>query len=83
MRYKIVAVRDRAIDSFGQPVFVANLGGAIRSFGDEIKRVDPNNQMNKHPEDYDLYHLGEYDDETGTFEGIRPSQIAVGKDYTA
>lgn len=81
MRYKIVSVRDRAIDTFGQPVFVASLGGAIRSFGDEIKRVDPNNNMNKHPEDYDLFHIGEYDDETAEFFPQRPTQIAVGKDY--
>jgi len=81
MIYKIVAVRDRAIDAFGVPIFVANVGGAIRSFGDEIKRVDPNNQMNKHPEDYDLYSLGEYDDSTGEFNTKRPEMIAIGKDY--
>ncbi|UOK21029.1 nonstructural protein [Chifec microvirus UA13_14] len=81
MVYKIIAVRDRAVDAFGVPVFVANLGGAIRSFGDEVKRVDPNNNMNKHPDDYDLYHIGEYDDSTAEFSAIRPTMIAVGKDY--
>lgn len=81
MRYKIVSVRDRAVDAFGPPFFVVNHGAAIRSFGDEIKRSDPNNNLNKHPEDYDLYALGEFDDDSGTFEVTRPTQIAVGKDY--
>lgn len=82
MIYKIIAVRDRAIDVFGQPAFTASTGGAIRSFGDEIKRKDDNNQLNKHPEDFDLYELGIYDDQTGQFtQDGPPKQIAVGKDY--
>ena len=52
MRYKIVSVRDRAVDTFGQPIFVAAIGQAVRSFGDEVK--NPQSPFNKHPEDYDL-----------------------------
>lgn len=84
MRYKIVCIRDRATDSFGQPIFVVNVGGAIRSFGDEIKRphsAERPNPYNQHPEDYDLYQMGEFDDESGIFECTRPVQMAVGKDY--
>jgi len=84
MKYKVVCVRDRAIATFGQPVFVANIGGAIRSFGDEIKRAHTDerpNQMNQHPEDFDLFSLGEYDDQTGKFDSQEPVQVAVGKDY--
>ena len=64
MRYKIVAIRDRAIDTFGVPVFVASTGAAIRSFSDEVNRKDDNNNLSKHPEDFDLFLLGEYDDQT-------------------
>lgn len=80
MRYKIFSVRDRAIDAFGQPFFASSTGGAIRGFSDEVNRTAENNQLNKHPEDFDLYLLGEFDDSTGTFEAERPQQIAVGKD---
>lgn len=80
MRYKIVAIRDRAIDTYGTPFFVASHGQAIRSFGDEINRASDNNNLNKHPEDFDLFALGEYDDQTGEFDAVRPLQIAVGKD---
>lgn len=80
MKLQIVAVRDRTADVFAQPVFVANLGGAIRSFGDEINRREPGNALAQHPEDYDLYHLGEYDDSDGSFVTDKPRQVAVGKD---
>ncbi|QXP08593.1 MAG: nonstructural protein [Arizlama microvirus] len=84
MKYKIVSVRDRAADVFSVPNFVLNIGAAIRSFGDEIRKPGTDqvpNMFNKHPEDFDLYSLGEYDDETGEFSPTRPQQIAVGKDY--
>lgn len=80
MRYKILAIRDRAIDSYGQPFYSASTGGAIRSFADELNRAAENNQLYKHPEDFDLFLLGEFDDSTGEFDTTRPAQIAVGKD---
>lgn len=82
MRYYVCAVRDRAADVFGQPIFAPSKGVAFRSFSDEINRSDPNNQMNKHPEDFDLYFLGMYDDNVGKFSECpdQPEMLAVGKD---
>jgi len=82
MKYYIVVVRDRAADVFGVPSFVASKGAAIRGFGDECQREDKGNLFYQHPEDFDLYELGEYDDSNGTFIQLeRPKQIAVGKDF--
>jgi hypothetical protein len=84
VKYKIVAVRDRVADVFGVPNFVLNLGAAVRGFGDEIRRPHSDerpNPFNQHPDDFDLYHLGEYDDAAATFEVHAPKQIAVGKNY--
>lgn len=76
----ICAVRDRATVSFGQPIFVVALGEAHRSFVDEVNR--DGSPFNAHPEDYDLYELGTYDDGIGRIvmlpEG--PRQVAIGKD---
>lgn len=80
MRYKILAIRDRALDAYGQPFFSASTGAAIRSFSDEINRASPDNQLFKHPEDFDLFLLGEFDDQTGEFDSTRPAQVSVGKD---
>lgn len=81
MKYKVVCVRDRAADCFGQPQFVLSVGAAIRGFGDEINRAADNNGFYKHPEDFDLYELGTFDDQDATFEcSESPRQIAIGKD---
>lgn len=80
MIYLVLCIKDRAADAFGQPMFVASKGGAIRSFGDEINRKEPNNQLAAHPEDFDLYELGTYDDSSASFECSSPRLVVVGKD---
>lgn len=80
MIYKIVSIHDRATAAYGRPIFVAASGQAIRSFQDEINRNEPNNEMARHPDDYDLYELGLFDDGTGKFETYQePHQLAIGK----
>lgn len=83
MKLVIVAIRDRAVNAFGMPNFVPALGGAMRSFADEVNRKDSEgrNQLSAHPEDFDLFELGTYDDQEAVFELLeRPRQVAVGKD---
>lgn len=80
MDYIICAVRDRAVDQYNTPFFVAALGQAVRGFSDEINRKVDGNSLNMHPEDYDLYTLGTYDGATGTFKTSAPRMVAVGKD---
>ncbi|WNK14716.1 MAG: nonstructural protein [Microvirus sp.] len=78
MKYIAVSVRDRAADIFGSPAFVPNLGSAIRAFGDAVNGKD--SDLSKHPEDFDLYVIGNYDDENGALESSDPKQVAIGKD---
>lgn len=79
-RLQVVSVRDRASDCFGRPFFTPSIGTAIRSFSDHLNGTD-DTEMVKHPEDFDLYHLAEFDDESGVFEClVKPKQIAIGKD---
>lgn len=80
MKLFIVVIRDRAADVFGIPNFVPNIGSAVRSFGDEVNRSAENNPLFAHPEDFDLFHIGVYDDETASFDAHVPRQIAIGKD---
>lgn len=80
MKLKIYSVRDRASDAFMNPMYMPANGQAIRVFGDEINRPDDKSPLYHHPEDFDLYYLGEFDASAGTFETSRPEQIAIGKD---
>lgn len=75
---KICAVRDRAVDSFDQPFFVLTAMQAIRIFSDEVNRRE--SQMNAHPEDYDLYVLGTYNDQDGSVVGETPHMLTSGKE---
>lgn len=79
MKYQIVSVKDRAVDAYGRPIFTFTTGQAIRSFQDEINRADQNNEMHKHPEDYDLYLIGTFDDQTAELISQVPTQLAIGK----
>ena len=65
MKQVVVAVKDRAADAFGRPFFVQTQGVAIRSFMDEVNRQAEDNQLYQHPDDFDLFELGMYDDSTG------------------
>lgn len=80
MIYTVVSVRDRAANAFGRPAFVTAAGAGIRSFQDELNRAGADNVMNQHPDDFDLFELGVFNDETGKFVLFdEPKQIAVGK----
>ena len=77
----IVSVKDRAAEIFNRPFFVPHRSVAVRDFTDEINRVSGDNPLNKHPDDFDLYLLGQFDDSNGAFirEGS-PTVLVRGKD---
>lgn len=52
--------RDSAVEAYGKPVFAPTRAAAIRSFGDEV-----NSPSFSHPECFDLYCIGSFDEETG------------------
>lgn len=78
---QLVFTRDQAAQVSNPPIAVVSLGVAIRSFGDEANRADPNNQVWKHPDDFTLWHGGEYDDSTGTVTWFpHAKQLALARD---
>ncbi|AXL14526.1 nonstructural protein [Microviridae sp.] len=80
MKQIICTVKDRAADAYGRPMFVPSAGVAIRSFSDEINRNNAENQLYNHPDDFDLYELGEFDDNTGFFTlHEQPKLLSLGK----
>lgn len=79
MILQICAVRDSAVDAYGQPIFVKAIGEAIRSFGDEANR--DGSPIKAHPADYELFHIGNYDDSTGTVAAHTPRSLGRGTDF--
>lgn len=64
MKTNVYAVYDSAIKSFMAPFFMQTDGQAIRAFSDTVNAVPPT-LVSKHPEQFTLYNLGTFDDESG------------------
>lgn len=82
MRQIVVSVFDQAANVFARPFCVPSLGLALRSFSDEAVRQAPDNPMWAHPQDFALFHLGEFDDEQGRFQLLdAPVRIATASQF--
>lgn len=68
MKYVLVAVFDSAVGSYMPPFAQRSIGEALRSFSVACK--DEQTAMAKHPQDYALYLLSEFDDESGLLEDL-------------
>lgn len=66
MKLKVFAIKDSKIEAFKNPIFLNSQGEAIRALTDEVE--NPQSLFHKYSEDFTLYELGTYDDQTATFE---------------
>nr|UXQ88150.1 MAG: nonstructural protein [Microvirus sp.] len=76
MKHNIFAVYDSKGQSYTTPFFDHAPGRALRTFADCCN--DDGHQFGKHPSDYTLFDLGQYDDETGTITQDVISSVATG-----
>lgn len=60
---KVYALRDTKAGIYHPPFYNHSHGEAERNFHQLVK--DPKSTVHQYPEDFDLYHLGTYDDITG------------------
>lgn len=66
MILQMFAVLDSKAGFFGNPWFEQKEASAIRNFSDAVNdSSNPNNMWNKHPEDFSLYLLGQFDNNSG------------------
>lgn len=66
MKLKIYSVYDSKVGAYLPPFFLRSEGEAIRSFTHAA--TSDEHTFAKHPSDYTLFDLGEYDDETGSID---------------
>lgn len=79
MKKFIVVVRDIKANLYFPPMFYQSLGQAERHFRDEVNRPGDGNMLAAHPEDFELFHVGSFDDEICRFVILdTPTQLAVG-----
>lgn len=76
----VMCARDIKVGAYAKPFFVSTVGQAVRAFGDEAKRKAPDNELANHPEDFELFELGAYDDLTASFELLSAPRFVVRAD---
>lgn len=75
MLVQVYSIRDRKAESFMQPFFSLADGMAARSFSDMVN--DPGQMVARHPEDFDLYAIGQFDDTDGRLVGTQTPRFVV------
>lgn len=63
----VCSVFDAAVHLYGRPICFRARGEAVRSFTDEVNRKGADNQLNAHPEDFELHLLAQFEEESGSF----------------
>lgn len=78
MKTQVLTVWDSAAKMYLEPFFAPSLEHGLRSFREAANAEG--HQFNKYPEDYALFHIGEFNPETGrvdTFEELRSLGLAI------
>lgn len=70
MRTNAYSIYDSKSGAFGAPFFMQATGLAIRAFTDLVN--DSKSTLFKYPSDFDLYHVGHFDDSEGKLIALTP-----------
>lgn len=77
MIHRMVSVWDAKAEAFGKPIFVQSHGAAVRSFADAVNSPEKEHDFAKYPQDFTLFAMGDFDDQTGKFTILRsPLELA-------
>lgn len=75
MELQVYSIYDQKTKVFNTPFYSSTHGEAERNLRSTVNA--PQGLVSQYPEDYDLYHLGSYDDSTGTFQGLQTPQHII------
>lgn len=80
MKLQVFSIFDTAAQAYNQPFMFQTTGLAVRTFQEEAHRPDSN--ICKHPRDFALMHLGEFDDQNATFDLFEtPRSLGLAQDF--
>lgn len=65
MNTQVYTVYDSKTAAYMQPFFMKTKGEAVRAFKNTVN--DPEHPFHRNPEDFALFYLGVYDDESASF----------------
>lgn len=70
---KMFAIRDTKAEGYNTPFFQPTFGLAERAFKEAAK--DEQSMISKNPEDFSLFYLGEFHQDSGLIEPENPKHI--------
>lgn len=73
MKLTVFAVRDLKALAFLQPFYSPSVGSALRAFGDACN--ESGSPFNKHPEDYQIFEIGSYEDSDALLKSVSPLKL--------
>lgn len=75
MKLNLYSVFDSKMASFGHPYATQRDEAAIRSFSDAVNNPAKENDWYRHPEDYSLYRIGEFDNDSAKLTPCLPEPL--------
>lgn len=80
MKLLVFSVYDTKVGAYAQPFILRSTGEALRGWIDVVNSKDT--QFNKHPEDFTLFHIADYDEESGMFTNLKtPQSLGLALEY--
>lgn len=79
MKLNVYSIHDAAAGSFLRPMFMHADGQATRAFMDEVNKKD--SLMYAHPDQFTLFRIGEFDDNSGAMTPCHPVSLGNGATY--
>lgn len=77
MKLSVCAIHDKKTGLYDSVFVVRHPGDAIRSW--DVVRQNKDTKFGKHPEDFNLFKIAFFDDETGQIEPLnKPDHLAAG-----
>ncbi len=73
MEMKVFSIYDMKTEVYSKPFFCLTTGEAIRTFTDAVN--EPNSPFNRHPEDFNLFEIGVFDDGAAVIKGDVPLSL--------
>lgn len=72
-RLQMYTVKDKKADAYLQPFTTQTKGLAIRMIQGTLEQQD--NNLSKYPEDFSLWKIGEFDENSGIIQGLQEPEL--------
>lgn len=80
MKMQVFSVYDAVAELFAEPFYAQNVQSGIRAFGHAVRTQE---RLKQYPEDYSLFHIGEFDQELGELQGFaKPHKVSMATNFT-